>query len=226
MIQGNSQWVDGEGNPQGWVPSPVHRCGKRLRLASESASLIMHGSVEAECKKCLLLQTFGNFTLRKLFDMCRCEMNKKQCSRQLQCEVPCGIGNVINSSLFINSSLSSLSSTSHTVHEESHLWWGVLPSAGGGGGGSGRGEGQGTFQSSCHNCIITWCFAQEGLRTMRWDHLLTPCGSTGGAHKQCCPHPLKILALSLKLKAYSYSTLRVAGTPISIDHRLHEWTKT
>ncbi len=40
-------------------------------------------------------------------------LNKKQCSRQLQCEVPCGVGNVINSSLFINSSLSSLSSTSH-----------------------------------------------------------------------------------------------------------------
>ncbi len=38
-------------------------------------------------------------------------MNKKQCSRQLQCEVPCGVGYVVNSSLFINSSLSSLSPT-------------------------------------------------------------------------------------------------------------------
>ncbi len=27
--------------------------------------------------------------------------NKKQCSRQLQCKVPCGVGNVVNSSLFI-----------------------------------------------------------------------------------------------------------------------------
>ena len=39
-------------------------------------------------------------------------LNKKQCSRQLQCEVPCSIGNVANSSLFINSSLSS---TNHAV---------------------------------------------------------------------------------------------------------------
>ncbi len=40
------------------------------------------------------------------------EKNKQQCSRHLQCEVPCGVSNV-NSSLFINSSLSPLSSTSH-----------------------------------------------------------------------------------------------------------------
>ena len=59
--------------------------------------------------------------------------NKNQCSRQLQCEVPCGVGNVINSSLFIKSSLSSLSSTSHAVHR----------------GGLATG-GQGIFQSSCH----------------------------------------------------------------------------
>ncbi len=40
--------------------------------------------------------------------------------------------------------------------------------AGGGGGGSGRGGGgQGTFQSSCHNCTTTWCFALKGLRTNR-----------------------------------------------------------
>ncbi len=41
--------------------------------------------------------------------------NKKQCSRQLQCEFPCSVRNVVNSSLFINSSLSSLSFTSHAV---------------------------------------------------------------------------------------------------------------
>ncbi len=70
--------------------------------------------------------------------------NKKQCSRQVQCEVPCSVGNVINSSLFINSSLSSLSSTSHVV---------FLSSTGGGSGcrgGSACGGGQGTFWSSCH----------------------------------------------------------------------------
>ncbi len=44
---------------------------------------------------------------------CTIMVNKKQCSRQLQCHDSCGVGNVINSSLFINSSLSSLSSTSH-----------------------------------------------------------------------------------------------------------------
>ncbi len=73
--------------------------------------------------------------------------NKKQCSRQLQCEIPCGVGNVVNSSLFINSSLSSLSSTLHAVCRGgpppvggSHLWqgegvwWGR---------GSGRGRGRG-----------------------------------------------------------------------------------
>ncbi len=42
-------------------------------------------------------------------------INEKQCSRQLQCKVPCSLGNVINSSLFINSSWSCLSSTSHAV---------------------------------------------------------------------------------------------------------------
>ncbi len=63
--------------------------------------------------------------------------NKKQCSRQLQCEVPCSIGNVINSSLFINSSLSSLSSTSHTVRGGPGGVW----AGGSGHGGLGRGGG-------------------------------------------------------------------------------------
>ncbi len=85
-----------------------------------------------------------------------CRVNNKQCSRQLQCEVPCGIGNGVNSSSFINSSLSSLSSTSHVVHTVC----GGPASAGGGvsrgrgvwqgEGEPGRGRGQGSFQSSCH----------------------------------------------------------------------------
>ncbi len=76
-------------------------------------------------------------------------INKKQCSRQLQCEVPCGIGDVVNSSLFINSSLSSLSSTSHAVYRGSHLWQGggVCLQQGGfassGGRGAHRGRGTG-----------------------------------------------------------------------------------
>ncbi len=98
---------------------------------------------------------------------------------QLQCKVPCGISNVIDSSLFINPSLSSLSSTSHAACcPWAGVWHGGLPLAGGsgrgkgglvggggsgrgrgcgrgrrglvGGGGSGRGRGQGTSQSSCH----------------------------------------------------------------------------
>ncbi len=92
--------------------------------------------------------------------------NEKQCSRQLQCEVPCSVSNVINSSLFINSSLSSLSSTSHAV--------GGGPAMGGSGKGRGvgegegvRGRGQGIFWSSCHYCTTTWCFALKGLRTIR-----------------------------------------------------------
>ncbi len=71
--------------------------------------------------------------------------NKKQCSRQLQCEVPCSVGNVLNSSLFINSSLSSLPSTSHTA---------CCPGGGGSTtGGSTTGGGvwpEGIFHSSCH----------------------------------------------------------------------------
>ncbi len=82
---------------------------------------------------------------------CVTEENKKQCSRQLQCEVPGSVGNVINSSLFINSSLSSSSSTSHAVCRGvpppaggSHFWQGERGLVGAGG------RGQGAFQSSCH----------------------------------------------------------------------------
>ncbi len=78
-------------------------------------------------------------------------INKKQCSRQLQCENPlqrCSGVNVINSSLFINSSWSSLSSTSHAVFCRG----GGLGGSGQGWGGLGGvwGGGQGTFWSSCH----------------------------------------------------------------------------
>ena len=85
--------------------------------------------------------------------------NKKQCSRQLQCEVPCSIGNVVNSSLFINSSLSSLPSTCHAA---------CCPWEGGGsgqGGLAGKG-GRGHFSPAAIYCIATWCFIPKGLRTI------------------------------------------------------------
>ncbi len=72
------------------------------------------------------------------------EANKKQCSRQLQCKVPCGVGNIVNASLFINSSLSSLFSTSHTAY----CPWG-----------------RGYFSPAAIYCTVTWCFAPKGLRT-------------------------------------------------------------
>ncbi len=53
---------------------------------------------------------------------------------------PCGASNVINSSLFINSSLSLL------VFHQSYC----LGGGSGRGGGLVGGGGQGTFQSSCH----------------------------------------------------------------------------
>ncbi len=74
----------------------------------------------------------------------RRSQNKKQCSRQLQCEVPCDVGIVINSSLFINSSLSSLSSTSHAVQGGVfQLQGGPTVRGGLGQGGLGEGEGEG-----------------------------------------------------------------------------------
>ncbi len=112
-----------------------------------------------------------------------CWVNKKQCSRQLQCEVPCSVGSVMNSSLFINSSLSSLSSTSHAVLVGGVcLCWGVLPlvgvqqgegglvgeggPVGGGGSGRGRGRRQGHFRPAAIYCTTTWCFDQKGLGTI------------------------------------------------------------
>ncbi len=107
--------------------------------------------------------------------------NKKQCSRQLQCEVPC-IGNVINSSLFINSSLSSLSSTSHAACwpqgggclRGSTSSRGVWPGESGGlvrgSWGLVGGGGRGHFSPAAIYCITTWCFALKGLRTMRVRH--------------------------------------------------------
>ncbi len=68
--------------------------------------------------------------------------NKKQCSRQLQCEVSCSVSDVINYSL------SSLSSTSHAVPRGGGS--GRRGGLGGGGGGLGRGRGQGTFHPPCH----------------------------------------------------------------------------
>ena len=75
--------------------------------------------------------------------------NKKQCSRQLQCEVPCSVGHVVNSSL------SSLSSTSHALHRGGGLARGVGHGGFGWGRGLGRGRGvkgrgQETFHPPCH----------------------------------------------------------------------------
>ncbi len=76
--------------------------------------------------------------------------NKKQCSRQLQCEVPCA-GNVVNSSMFVNSSLSSLSSTSHAVHKRGFGQGGFRHGVGWGRGrGVRKGRRQGTFHPPCH----------------------------------------------------------------------------
>ncbi len=73
----------------------------------------------------------------------------------------CNGVNVINSSLFINSSWSSLSSTSHAVFCRRGVWpGGVWP-----GGGSGQGGGRGHFGPAAIYCITTWCFALKGLRT-------------------------------------------------------------
>ncbi len=71
-------------------------------------------------------------------------VNKKQCSRQLQCEVPCGVGNVVDSSL---SSLSSPQGGSS------------------GGGGPAGGGGRGHFIHLAIYCTTTWGFALKGLRT-------------------------------------------------------------
>ncbi len=84
--------------------------------------------------------------------LCATAGNEKQCSRQPQCEVPCSVGNVVNSSLFINSSLSSLSSTSHAVH-------GGSVGGGSGHGGSGRRGGGvhgGREHFDSHNKSFPW----------------------------------------------------------------------
>ncbi len=78
-------------------------------------------------------------------------LNKKQCSRQLQCQVPCGVGDDVNSSLFINSSLSSLSSTSHAVNGGG--LWGVWLRGGGGQVGGSMG-GRGHFGPAAIHCTL------------------------------------------------------------------------
>ncbi len=75
-----------------------------------------------------------------LTDRDRCKF-EQEAVLKAQCEVPCSVGNVVNSSLFINSSLSS---TSHAAccrqGGGSASGRGGLPLAGGGPA-SGRGEG-------------------------------------------------------------------------------------
>ncbi len=84
-----------------------------------------------------------------------CHRDKTRSSAQGNCSAKSLAGNVINSSLFINSALSSLL----VFHQSCCMLStggsavGGPPPAGGvwpGRGGSGRGRGQGTFQSSCH----------------------------------------------------------------------------
>ncbi len=77
-----------------------------------------------------------------------CVTNQKQCSRQLQCEVPCSIGNVVNSSSFLNSSILVL-----LVFHQSCCLLGGGVQVGEGVSGRGRGvwgRGQGTFHPPCH----------------------------------------------------------------------------
>ncbi len=112
---------------------------------------------ETRCSCQLCAKSFGHI------------LNKKQCSRQLQCEVPCGVSNVVNSSLFINSSLSYLSSTSHTVLRGEGSGHGGEAWVGGGGLGEGRGLGggdRGHFHPPAMYCTTTWCFALKRLRTI------------------------------------------------------------
>ncbi len=96
--------------------------------------------------------------------------NKKQCSRQLQCEVPCA-GNVTNSSL------SSLSSTSHAVRRGSGCVGGFGHGGRGvGGGGEGEGQGAGDISSTlpctalAHGGSPQRDFAQWGVSP----HFVTP----------------------------------------------------
>ncbi len=112
------------------------------------------------------------FDLEQIHDNSGTNFNKKQCSRQLQCEVPCGTGNVINSFLFINSSLSSLSSTNHAVHQDG----GGSSCRGGlrqGEGGWGRGKGAGDisiqlpYTALSHGASPKRDFAQQRLSTTK-----------------------------------------------------------
>ncbi len=134
--------------------------------------------------------------------------NKKQYSRQLQCEVPCDVGNVIDSSL------SSLSSTGHAVHR-------------GGGPASGRGEGglvgegglaggggQDIFQSSCH--------------ILHYHMVLCPKGTS---HNQNCwqdlcrAQPLSSLEECLRILAerseVDYSYHKTPGQVQTVFSRFH-----
>ncbi len=97
--------------------------------------------------------------------------SSKQCSRQLQCEVPCCVGNVINSSLFINSSLSSLSSTSHAVQWG---WWSCLWQGVRGLGGRGAGDKSVQLPYILHYHMV---LRPEGTSHNNLEGLLVPHGS-------------------------------------------------
>ncbi len=86
-------------------------------------------------------------------------------------------GNVINSSLFINSSWSSLSSTSHAVFGGGGTGHGgVQPWGSHRGRGVPGGGGRGHFGPAAIYCTTTWCFALKGHCTMTlpWHNTLAP----------------------------------------------------
>ncbi len=102
-----------------------------------------------------ILFVFCYFLYQKKLKQGQNLQNKEQCSRQLQCEVPCGVGYVINSSLFINSSILPCSPCLPPVMLD------PPPLGDPPGGGDG-----GHFIHPAIYCTTTWCFTLKGLHTI------------------------------------------------------------
>ncbi len=105
---------------------------------------------------CLFLTNNGELARGSLWSQ---PNNEKQCSKQLQCEVPCSIGNVVNSSLFINCSFLFCPPPVMLSMEGGSAGGGVWP-------GGSMGGGRGHFGPAAMYCTTTWCFALKGLRTI------------------------------------------------------------